>query len=741
MATTSRAAREELERRRLALGTQRNPLLTAGQTVAPVALAAPSMQEERQRITEEVTGTRLAPSEREAGITQQALIREGVFRDIVRRRDRGEISDQEEMRLRQEADRLYPSDAGSVALQEEQQRQFREGEAQRRQPEQPPGRQIIPTEPTLGAEVSKRELTPLTNPSVVDFLNAAKLPSDYASRSRLAQERGITGYRGTADQNTRLLNMLRQEHEAGTLGKPVAEREEILKKPSPETVERGQANVNRIRKEAAQRKADSTGKPVTYNLAGGGTEIAEPGPAVTPKQEINQIDEEANRRQQEESSKITDEFGEQVDLTASEKLIQKLTDLLEGGEEGEVEEKGPGPLEQKFVQEREKLGIGGLETELTDINAQIAQLDADFASTLEEEEARVVSVGAIRRRQSAQEIRYNRLKRDLQVQKDSLVNQLNQKYGVLETMVKFTGMDYDNAQQDYERRWNQTIQLTNLIKGIEETAKSDQERKIDNARANAQIMYNLLKEGNVNYDTLDESVRLQLKNMEIQAGLPIGFSQFISENLDPEEPVISFLPAYTDVSGNRIQPVGTIDKNTGAFNIQNITLGQTEIPEKPGGFTELEERKLEQAGLLNAERQKQLDFLYKKKGGGGAGLPGGGGVPDTAEKYYLIALEEGEDEARSQLNQELGSTKAARQVEIEFNKLLRGGRKETGEGSAPLAARDLQDSLDLNDFEFKTLVQTVQGTDDREEASENIKEIFIDFDDITVDEILSVLFD
>jgi len=53
--------------------------------------------------------------------------------------------------------------------------------------------------------------TPQSNPSIVDFLNASGLASDFGSRSVLAEKLGIPNYTGTADQNTTLLSKLRDE--------------------------------------------------------------------------------------------------------------------------------------------------------------------------------------------------------------------------------------------------------------------------------------------------------------------------------------------------------------------------------------------------------------------------------------------------------------------------------------------------------------------------------------------------
>ena len=48
-----------------------------------------------------------------------------------------------------------------------------------------------------------------TGNSIVDYLKSVGQSSDYASRATLAQSNGITGYTGTAQQNTQLLNAIK----------------------------------------------------------------------------------------------------------------------------------------------------------------------------------------------------------------------------------------------------------------------------------------------------------------------------------------------------------------------------------------------------------------------------------------------------------------------------------------------------------------------------------------------------
>lgn len=45
--------------------------------------------------------------------------------------------------------------------------------------------------------------------SIVDYLKKQNIPSDMASRKIIAEKHGITPYSGTADQNIKLLALLR----------------------------------------------------------------------------------------------------------------------------------------------------------------------------------------------------------------------------------------------------------------------------------------------------------------------------------------------------------------------------------------------------------------------------------------------------------------------------------------------------------------------------------------------------
>ena len=52
--------------------------------------------------------------------------------------------------------------------------------------------------------------TSYTGYSLVDGLKSVGINSSILNRSKIAKENGISGYRGTANQNNQLLNLLKQ---------------------------------------------------------------------------------------------------------------------------------------------------------------------------------------------------------------------------------------------------------------------------------------------------------------------------------------------------------------------------------------------------------------------------------------------------------------------------------------------------------------------------------------------------
>ncbi len=300
-----------------------------------------------------------------------------------------------------------------------------------------------------------------------------------------------------------------------------------------------------------------------------GTSIATSVNEAAPnalQNEISDIDKKANEDQLNELKLITSQTNK-VDLSKSAQLTEKLVEYLDNS--SSPAQTTPS-MAETFATKRQELGVGPLEDALAAKNAELARLDADYTSRIETEGARTgISILQANRRKSQADVEYNIARRDLVAERDGLVNQLNMKYGVINTMMTLAGMDYDRAQTEYQNKINNSISLVNLIRGIESDQKTEDQRKSDNARANLQIVLGLLQKGNIDYDNLDTVTKLDIKNMEIQSGLPVGFTALVSEQV--KDPVVTFLPQGTDAAGNRIQPIAT-RKADGTIEIKNITL-------------------------------------------------------------------------------------------------------------------------------------------------------------------------
>jgi hypothetical protein len=89
--------------------------------------------------------------------------------------------------------------------------------------------------------------------------------------------------------------------------------------------------------------------------------------------------------------------------------------------------------------------------------------------------------------------------------------------------------------------------MYDMIKGISDTQKGQEDKNADNARANLQILSNSIQNSGLNPNDLSAEQKLQINKLELQAGLPINFlSEVTAKN--PKADVVSM----TD----RIDPSG-----------------------------------------------------------------------------------------------------------------------------------------------------------------------------------------
>lgn len=188
----------------------------------------------------------------------------------------------------------------------------------------------------------------------------------------------------------------------------------------------------------------------------------------------------------------------------------------------------PEPLNrvQEFQDLREQYGVGDLETQLTQLKADQESIIAEKRARTQNEEGKAVPLGVIGGRVSEIERQENERLDVINRTISNVVDQLQTSYGVIETYINLSGLDYQDAVSAYDREFNQNLQIYKLVDEKMDKAQA-------NARANLQIYTNAIISGNVDYNTLSTDQKAFLSKLEVQSGLPIGFTASLkADNAD-----------------------------------------------------------------------------------------------------------------------------------------------------------------------------------------------------------------
>jgi hypothetical protein len=248
-------------------------------------------------------------------------------------------------------------------------------------------------------------------------------------------------------------------------------------------------------------------------------------------------------------------------------------------------------LVDTYKQLQDQAGVDKIQAAITDFKAQQDEIAAQLRTNTAAEQGKPVAQNVIEGRVSEET-------RNSQEQYDFVSRQLSRKQdemqaalGNIQTIMSLTQQDYQNASASYDRQFNQAVSVINLVRGIQQDQKTDQQRAIDNARANAQIFVNSITAGNLDVNSLPADQRANLNRMEAQAGLPIGFFSAIRK--DPKADIIA-----TNSSGGQIQVL--MRNPDGSMNLQKY--GTSTVASKPAyGFAP-------PAGASNSDQQAAADM-------------------------------------------------------------------------------------------------------------------------------------
>lgn len=216
---------------------------------------------------------------------------------------------------------------------------------------------------------------------------------------------------------------------------------------------------------------------------------------------------------------------------------QILQDLKDAGLYPTGSAPTPPNLSQQYQDLLDAKGVPAIQAAINDLKAQSDALDAQTRTNVSAERGKPVAENVIEGRVGIQQ-------RNAQEQQDFITRQLTTKQNELnaaltniQTIMQLTQTDYSNASDAYNKQFDQAISTINLVQGIQQDQKNDLQKAQDNARANAQILYNAIREGGISMSNLPAGTQAQLNSLEVQAGLPVGFFQAIKA--DPKADIIA----------------------------------------------------------------------------------------------------------------------------------------------------------------------------------------------------------
>lgn len=365
-----------------------------------------------------------------------------------------------------------------------------------------------------------------TNVSIVDYLGSQGKASDYTSRAKMATEYGITGYKGTAEQNIQLLNKL---------------------------------------------KGAGTSTPVSTAPIQAPTNIQEANAYINKDQQANFA------------------TASKVDEPSVKSRYAEVTDLLKGSL---AEKPAPVSMMETYTKLKADYGLTDLESNLNSLKAQARDIEAQKQARINSEKGKPVAMNVISGRVSEVEQQENERLAAINNSIQTATDTLKTKYDAVDTIMKFTATDYDNAVNSYDKQFNQNVAVMNMVRGIVEDEKSDQERVVDNARANAQIMINTMNSNGTTYDKLTSDQQANLMKLGVQSGLGSNFFAEVMKNSagkeilttitndDKTKTTIMYKDGTTKVistglpAGSGVNPKTTKVNTSGSLTYSDSTLGK-----------------------------------------------------------------------------------------------------------------------------------------------------------------------
>jgi len=267
--------------------------------------------------------------------------------------------------------------------------------------------------------------------------------------------------------------------------------------------------------------------------------------------------------------------------------------------------------EDTFNTMREELGLENLENYLNDLQTEEEEIFATLRQRRTAERGKTVAQNVIEGRISQTERQESERLDYIRRQKQTAVNQLQAANATIENIINFKKLDYDTARNEYNDAFSQQMTMFNTVKGIVDSEISDEERASTAARANLNIIYDSIREGEVDTATLAPEMKYEISKMELSAGLPTGFY----ENLKNQNPDGKILSTTTRDTGSGKYADVLMRAADGSISVKSVYLGAS------SGGSGGKDSKLIEAELERAAKSEMTSLLQQKVGEDGKVSP------------------------------------------------------------------------------------------------------------------------
>jgi len=219
-----------------------------------------------------------------------------------------------------------------------------------------------------------------------------------------------------------------------------------------------------------------------------------------------------------------------------------------------------------------KEGITGLQSQLVDLDKQIADTQAALRQGLYDVEGKLKPMGLMSAEQEKLQRQAQEKLDTLTRSRNALVDELNNKTTMVSNIMEMKKLDYSAAVDEYTRAFNQNLEVQKLVSAEEEEERTLEKAQQQTAQANLTTIINMAKDAKMTWNDLSPTLQATISKWELQAGYPAGMMQAYLQTR-PDSTIVATTTGY-DAAGN--QQVAIISRDSkGTISVQTVSTGGT----------------------------------------------------------------------------------------------------------------------------------------------------------------------